>query len=100
MQAKVAAHDLCVCVVQGTRQERGVCPFCGEAVYSDQDRVSDRGVYYHALCNQAANEKALREQESDNMRKLREMAFDRPMPGHTHTHTHTHNTHTHTHTHM
>ena len=84
--------------MQGTRHERGICPVCGEAVYSDQDRVNVKGVYHHSQCNQAdTKEKALREQEMDNMRKLREMAFDRPMPGHTHTHTHTKHTHTHTH---
>jgi hypothetical protein len=77
---------------------RGICPVCGEAVYSDQDRVNVKGVYYHSQCNQAdTKEKALREQESDNMRKLRERAFDRPMSGHTYTHTHTHTHIQHTH---
>ena len=34
-------------------------------------------------------DKALREQESENIRNFREMAVDRPVPGDTHTHTHT-----------
>jgi hypothetical protein len=69
---------------------------CDQAVYSDQDRVNLKGVYYHDQCNQ--RDKALQEQESHNIRKLREMAFHPPVPGHTHTHTHMH-THTNTHTH-
>jgi hypothetical protein len=68
---------------------------CEQAVFSDQDRVNIKGVYYHDQCNQ--RDKALQEQESHNIRKLREMAFHPPVPGHTHTHTHMH-THTHTHT--
>jgi hypothetical protein len=41
--------------------------------------------------------RSLHAQESHNIRKLREMVFHPPVPGHTYTHTHTH---THIHTHM
>jgi hypothetical protein len=62
--------------VQGTRQQRGVCPVCDHAVYSDQTRLNINGVYYHDQCYQA--DKALQEQESDNIRKLLEKALPPP----------------------